>query len=281
MNINKVILSLILFFGLFAESNSADTSIISGRVVNWSDSLNLTKTIGDFKNHVSLSWSQSGGSSGFFYGSDFLVDSDVAFATDVTEISQITDASIFDFISSSVGPHCDADCDPDGVGDFIVWRNKTTGHYGVLRIDDIDSNFLLSGTWWFQTDGSSDFSNASSNNDCIASYSIDGGLYIPCVSAPDEFGENLLYQADIQIKSSSSPVSFEFIKSKQIEGLSIETNSCLAKYNSDGSLNVPCVFVPSVIGDNFIYEVDMESTPLSSPFALPFVFIVTNIQIVN
>ncbi len=62
---------------------------------------------------------------------------------------------------------------PNGVGDFIVARNISTGHYGVLRIDDIqdqswNDGFVdhwqgtLNGSWWFQTDGTGDFSSVSS-----------------------------------------------------------------------------------------------------------------------
>ena len=236
--------------------------------------------IGDFNNQVNLYWSINTTNQGFFYGTDF-GNSDVAFAEGITDTSQITDTSIFSFNTSSIEPYCDADCDSDGVGDFIVWRNNTTGYYGVLRVEDIDSNNLLTRTWWFQNDGSSDFSNASSNNNCIANYSLDGELYIPCVSVPDESGDHLIYQANMKIKSASSPVSFKFIKANQIEGLLDETSPCIANYNADGSLNIPCVFVPSVIGDNIIYEVDMESAPLSSPFNLPFIFNVTNIQKTN
>jgi hypothetical protein len=42
----------------------------------------------------------------------------------------------------------------------------TTSHYGVLRIDDIWTpskevlDSMLDGTWWFQTDGTGDFSGS-------------------------------------------------------------------------------------------------------------------------
>jgi hypothetical protein len=51
------------------------------------------------------------------------------------------------------------------VGTFLVWRNVSTLHYGVLRVDDIGPGGVyvapLAGTWWFQTDGTSDFSGAA------------------------------------------------------------------------------------------------------------------------
>lgn len=83
---------------------------------------------------------------GWFYGSQLTSDSDVAFATDITDISQINDASIFSFGDNFNGSHCDAECDSDGVGEFLIWRNIHTGHYGALRIDDInvlDLNLLM------------------------------------------------------------------------------------------------------------------------------------------
>ncbi len=101
---------------------------------------------------------------GFFYGSDpWTFDSDVAAAPGITDVTQIVDASVFDSFSGYVGPFCDAECDPVGVGDFVIWNNIETGHYGVLRIDDIVDpepgtwRAQLNGTRWFQTDGTGSF----------------------------------------------------------------------------------------------------------------------------
>ena len=111
-------------------------------------------------------WSLNTDDRGFFYGSSATSepsDSEVAVATGVTDISQITDASIFSYTSLSVGPLCDPDCNPGGIGAFVVWRNMISGHYGVLRIDDIFVEDIdtpiadLDGTWWFQTDGTGSF----------------------------------------------------------------------------------------------------------------------------
>ena len=141
---------------------SAHGSIIQGTITDWPES-GPVLTIGDNVNPVSIWWSLNTFDKGFFYGSSFPGDSDVAFATGITDVTQIADASIYSFTNSNVGPFSDADADPDGVGDFIVWRHNTTGHYGVLRIDDIftpTGNLLdarLNATWWFQTDGTSNF----------------------------------------------------------------------------------------------------------------------------
>jgi len=137
-------------------------SVISGNIVDWPESISRVQ-IGDGTNHVTLSWSINYYNKGWFYGSSYTTDSDVAFAAGVTDISQIVNASAFSFSSSVVGPLNDSDADPKGIGDFVVWKNIYTAHYGVLRIDDIAGDWripgsCLSGKWWFQTDGTGDFS---------------------------------------------------------------------------------------------------------------------------
>jgi hypothetical protein len=134
--------------------------IISGTIEDW-DELTMFVTIGDDTNHVTMQWSYNQPNMGFFYGSDpWTFDSDVAAAPGITDVTQIFDASVFDFTSGYVGPLCDGD---DGVGDFVIWNNIETGHYGVLRVDDIVDpepdtwRAQLNGTWWFQTDGTGNF----------------------------------------------------------------------------------------------------------------------------
>ncbi len=138
-------------------------AIIGGTISGWRESVSL-ETIGDGTNHVTLAWSIHYFDMGYFYGSGHTGDSDVAYAVGITDITQIADASIFSFTDGFIGHYYDADADPDGVGDFIVWSNINTGHYGVLRIDDIYvppgqglDYAELDGTWWFQTDGTGNF----------------------------------------------------------------------------------------------------------------------------
>ncbi|QOJ24277.1 MAG: PEP-CTERM sorting domain-containing protein [Gammaproteobacteria bacterium] len=102
--------------------------------------------------------------SSIFVPSDYLTD--VGFAAGITDISQITDASIFSFFNGYIGPNKS--------GDFVVVRNTFTGHYGALRIDSVESNntyfpdgliffgSILNGTWWIQTDGTGNFSSLAS-----------------------------------------------------------------------------------------------------------------------
>lgn len=105
----------------------------------------------------------------FFYGSAMPTldgtprSTDVALAEGVTDILQITDASIYTLTSDYVPAVMDADCSPDGVGDFVVHHNIVNGHWGVIRVDDVyydaegEWEFYADLTWWFQTDGSANF----------------------------------------------------------------------------------------------------------------------------
>ena len=157
---------LFLLLILFTCQVRADlyTGVISG----WAES-GPVMTIGDGTNGVSLWWSINTYDRGWFYGSDYMSDpfeSDVAFATGVTDISQITDASIYSFTSVAIGPRSDADFNPDGIGDFLIWKNISTNHYGAVRLDDIYVpqgggllNAKLNATWWFQSDGTGNFND--------------------------------------------------------------------------------------------------------------------------
>jgi MYXO-CTERM domain-containing protein len=155
-------LSILAWSTAAALCASAHATVISGTISDWSESGPVLQ-IGDGANHVSIWWSINTYDRGWFYGSGFTGDSDVAFASGVTDVTQITDASIYSYTSGSIGPQGDADYNANGIGDFIVWNNINTGHYGVLRLDDIDVIDLsiplaeLDGTWWFQTDGTGNF----------------------------------------------------------------------------------------------------------------------------
>jgi hypothetical protein len=148
---------------------AARSEVISGVIDEWPES-GTDLVLGDGVHSVRISWSLQFYDTGYFYGrSDGpLGAAEVAALPDVTDVWEITDAGASDFVSyppSSVGPLCDAACDPDQVGDFVVWRNTVSGHFLVLRIDDIrvddlvQSIAFLDGTWWFQADGSGDFSS--------------------------------------------------------------------------------------------------------------------------
>lgn len=136
-----------------ALSCGAQAVVTSGQITDVPDSQMFS--FGDGTNMVTGFWSIFTNHEGYFYGQP----NQVAFAAGVSDISQLTDASAFAFTSSYVGPLCDAACAPNGVGDFVLWRNAG-GYYGALRIDQIHYDggdpytATLSGTWWFQSDGS-------------------------------------------------------------------------------------------------------------------------------
>ena len=147
---------------------SSQGAVLTGTFVDWREG--GIRQVGDGVNHVSMRWSINTLHFGWFYGRDLDIDSDVAYASGVSSINQITNAASFSFTRQAIGPYGDAAVAANGVGDFIVWRHATTGHFAVLRIDDIDTglhtgpNFghdddLMQGRWWYQTDGTGDFSS--------------------------------------------------------------------------------------------------------------------------
>jgi len=101
--------------------------------------------------------------------------------------------------------------------------------------------------------------------DCIAKYLIDGSLNIPCVSVPDALGGSIYYQANMQFVPFSSPFSFRLTGAQQI-GASNSESDCLAVFNADGILNLPCVSVPNSSGEEELFEAVMEFVPQTSPF---------------
>lgn len=140
-------------------SLSANADIVSGTITNWPES-GAVLQIGDGTNHVSIWWSINTANKGWFYGSNFTGDSNVSAQPGVTDISEITFAEGFSYTAGSVGPLQDSNADPDMVGDFVVWQNLNTGHFGALRIDDIignDVSAVMNATWWFQTNGTGNF----------------------------------------------------------------------------------------------------------------------------
>ncbi len=140
----------------------AHADVISGTITNWPESGSFM-TVGDGTNSVTMWWSINYYDLGWFYGSAYGTGTDIAVATGITDVTQITDASTFSYTNSYVGPIGDADYNTNGIGTFLAWRNTTTGYYGVLRVDDIHSvdpsqpYGELDGTWWFQTDGTGNF----------------------------------------------------------------------------------------------------------------------------
>ena len=147
---------LFVLAGLLVASSS-QAAVITGQITGWLDS-SAPQTIGDGVNNVQMWWSVNAfGSTGWFYGHSFKgIDSDVSAAPEITDVNQIVNAAARSFTANSVGPLNDAGAAPDHIGDFVVYRNTSTGYFGVLRIDDINVD-RLTATWWFQTDGTGNF----------------------------------------------------------------------------------------------------------------------------
>lgn len=133
----------------------ACATVTNGNIVNLADSAMYTITVGT--NSVQFYWSLAGpGRSGYLYGTS---TTEIALATSVTNIEQITNASMFTFQTSALGPITDGDS--TGIGQFTILRNKTTHCYAVVRWDDVQSS-SINATWWLQNKtGASDFSCGS------------------------------------------------------------------------------------------------------------------------
>jgi hypothetical protein len=141
---------------------SAPAEVVSGMIEDWPESGDVL-VLGDGVNNLPIWWSLAHYDTGYFYGRMGLSgNSEVAAATAVTDVSQITDASAFAF-GAVTAILCDPTCDPDQVGDFVVWHSLDNDHYLALRIDEIRVESLvptiafLDATWWFQTDGTGNF----------------------------------------------------------------------------------------------------------------------------
>lgn len=167
--IKKVLPSFLLLL-LLTLNVQADIS--TGTISGWPE-WTPGSTIGD----VSIYWTYAQPNHGYFYGykdadaSYRAPNSVVAFDLDATDITDITKASDYVFETDYVGLLQDAEASPDGIGDFVIWKNIVTNHYAVLRIDDIYENYIdentsiigLDGIWWFQDDGTCNFSGDTGN----------------------------------------------------------------------------------------------------------------------
>lgn len=121
-------------------------TIVTGAVINLNDSTQTTITNG--VNSVQLNWSLAGpGASGYIYTT---ATTAIAAVTNVTSVSQITNATVYTFLNSgNVGPLRDAGAN-GGNAHFVLLRNKTTGHYCAVRMDDVTAAGRLNASWWFQ-----------------------------------------------------------------------------------------------------------------------------------
>lgn len=54
----------------------------------------------------------------------------------------------------------------------------------------------------------------SNSQDCLATYTLDGKLHIPCVTVPDVFGGKTTYEADMQLIPSTNSLNFQLTGAK-------------------------------------------------------------------
>lgn len=171
-------------FLLAIFASSANSSVITGSIVNWTYNTSPeSMVIGDGNSHVSLNWSPESDGAIWVYGTWMNGTSGIASRTTdtnvsdriwwMTDINQIPDASIFpthDDVMLAWAPGATItawygsppyNTNTSVAGDFVVLKNILSGYYGVIHIDAIhgyaSNNFSLDLTWWFQTDGSANF----------------------------------------------------------------------------------------------------------------------------
>lgn len=165
-------------------STAAHAEVISGSMTGvglndfnfnagvFGDGINSVEFIAQF-----ASWSQAQMTgSMWFYGSEFnyddgsLAKSEVAFVPGVLDISQITDASVYTYTVDATATHVAVTGGASIFGSeqgLVLLRNLATGHYGAVRLDGMTvagGGFVFDAesidvTWWFQTDGTGDFSS--------------------------------------------------------------------------------------------------------------------------
>lgn len=193
VNRGMSLLRHIIGLGLILLNTAASGEIFTGSITDYQESaLPPALTFGDGLHSVTLWWSVNVlDRSGYFYMTS---DTQVALATGVSSISQITDASIFSFTTGYpgpyyVGPVYDVPI-TGGLNSFIVLRNQLDGFYGVVRVDDIfryatpinhgtyNSYSGLNATWWFQSDGSGSFVVPEPST--LAMLAIGGVLVLRC-----------------------------------------------------------------------------------------------------
>ena len=147
--------TLIFLIGLFAAP-PARAIVISGSIVNLANSTSTNLT--DGVHSAEFFWSvYITNSSAYVYSSD---NTDVALATGVSNVKQITNANDYTFVTGDFNYLTDVeDANANGgIGQFVLLRSHSGG-YAVVRIDDVMAGPTLNATWWFQTNGTADFSS--------------------------------------------------------------------------------------------------------------------------
>jgi hypothetical protein len=102
-------------------------------------------------------------------------------------------------------------------------------------------------------------------DNCVALYSMEGILTLPCVSVHDAFGNILYYQANMQLIPASNPFYFKLTNVLKIGNI-LNNSACLATYSETNSIaDIPCVSVPNTSGQINMFQAKMKATLLTSP----------------
>ena len=170
--------------GLLSWSNPGQGDIIGGSIMHagapilwpwyWPSEQLVPASFGDGDNSVQLYWSLASWiHEGPIDHERIWVDNlelcgpTLQAASTATSIDQLSDVSTLTYGPTHIALW-DKDTSPDGFGDFAVFHNSSTGCYGVLQhIDNyaiVETPFEVmqqfNAAWWYQTNGSADFSEA-------------------------------------------------------------------------------------------------------------------------
>jgi hypothetical protein len=161
----RLVLSLTISLLL---ASTAYAGPITGTVSDWPES--STFSFGDGTHDISIFWStrHMAGGDGWFYGTGS-GDSTADFYIyrSFTDPTSVSDASLFTYSRF-----------PDwaAVGDTVFFQSLA-GYYGALVLEEIYPNpagavfpyTFLNGTWYFQPDGSGDFTGGEPTPDLASS----------------------------------------------------------------------------------------------------------------
>ena len=148
------------------------STVVIGTIEGWPESgyIFLFDDYVSIVSEIQAWWSinQLSPDRGWFYG--YNSSTEVSHVTGITDICEITDASIYSYSNWSVGPVDE--------GDFVLFHNVDTDYYAAFRVDDIYGSGALDSyldtTWYLQEDGSPDFSGFCSSGICYPQLSADG-----------------------------------------------------------------------------------------------------------
>lgn len=154
---------------------NCEGEVIGGTFIGYPATSNcFTTSFGDGINYINTSWHWW-----IWWHNDFENDeegvgftwpgTDLSFNyanAEVKNIKEISEAECYEY-SEYLYVH-DAETN-DGIGTFVSHYNMDNGYYGIIRVDDFydfswdndpDGIGKIDFTWWFQTNGSDDFSSA-------------------------------------------------------------------------------------------------------------------------